>query len=108
MSKASGWHRKDKNTAAEQARNAKYASPEHKAARALYRQLRAQGAVLTCWRCKQPIPPAKGACHVGHNDAGTHIEGPECAPCNREAAARKGARVTNAKRRLGKFNRPSR
>lgn len=96
MSKPSGWHRKNLNTPAERAREARYASPEHKAARALYRTLQAQGVTLTCWRCHKPIPPIKGACHVGHNDTGTHINGPECAPCNKSAGGRKGALIKNA------------
>lgn len=107
MSKPNGWHRKNKNTAAEAARNAKYASPEHKAARRQIRALLEQGVTLACWRCGERITP--GAWHVGHDDVQVNLtRGAECRPCNLKAAASKGAKVANAKRRLGKFNRPSR
>jgi hypothetical protein len=107
----SNWGNKNLNTAAERARAERYKSPEHKAARKLYRTLQAQGVVLTCWRCRKPIPPIKGACHVGHDDAGLRIMGPEHAKCNRSAANSKGARVKNAMVKASKaapFVRPKR
>lgn len=105
--KANGWHRKNLNTPAEQARNAKYRSPEHKAARAHYRSLLERGVILGCWRCGKRINPDHW--HLGHDDAQVNlIRGPECPGCNLKAGASKGAKVANAKRRLGKFNRPTR
>ena len=113
---SSGWHRKNPNTAAEQARRAKYRgsqSREHRAARKHWTAVLAQGAVLACWRCG-------GAIHqgtrwvVGHDDIQvTLIRGPEHHACNSRAANSKGARVANAKRKaqrqpLKPFTRPQR
>jgi hypothetical protein len=46
-----------------------------------------------CWRCGKPIPPGS-EWHLGHDDAGERIVGPEHAYCNLEAAANR----TNALR----------
>lgn len=95
---ASGWHRKNTNTAAVKARKAKYDSPEHRAARKHYRSLLDRGVILACWRCGKRIVP--GRWHVGHDDIQTSlIRGPECASCNLSAAGRKGALIGNAKRK---------
>lgn len=102
----SGWHRVNRNTAAVKARRAKYNSPEHKAARAHLKILVASGRAY-CWRCGKQLVP--GNWHVGHNDPGTRIMGGECArECNLRAAARKGARIANAKRKAAAFIRPTR
>lgn len=92
----SGWHRKNKNTDAERARRARYSSPEHQAARRAFTLLVERGQA-SCWRCGRTLYPK--AWHVGHNDAGTQIMGPECIPCNRGHSTRKGALVANAKRK---------
>lgn len=92
----SGWHRK-RTTPAELARRAKYNSPAHKQARARFTKLVAAG-LARCWRCGVALRP--GAWHVGHDDHQIDlIRGPECVPCNRRAAASKGAKVANAKRK---------
>lgn len=91
-----GWHRKA-NTAAEQARRAQYASREHRdAVKAVKAQVAAGNA--HCWRCGRYLPPGSKV-HAGHDDHDrTVYRGPECAPCNLKAAARKGNRISNAKR----------
>jgi hypothetical protein len=97
VSKPSGWHRKRKNTAAERARNAEYASPEYRALRrAVAAEVQAGRGV--CWRpnCRRPLPPGS-KWHLGHDDNDRSIiRGAECVPCNLSAAGRKGARVRNA------------
>jgi hypothetical protein len=92
---ASGWHRKTKNTPAEIARRKRYNSPEHRTARAHYSTLVTAGHGY-CWRCNRQLYP--GAWHVGHDDSGTRILGPECIPCNTKTAASRGARTVNARR----------
>lgn len=94
---ASGWHRRPR-TAAEQARRAQYASPEHRAAVAQVKQLVASGRAH-CWRCGRHLPPGSTA-HAGHDDHNRTIyRGPECPPCNLKSAARKGNRISNAARK---------
>jgi hypothetical protein len=101
---SSGWHRKNLNTDAERARRAKYQSAEHKAARKHYKTLVERGVILRCWRCGARIVP--GNWHVGHDDVNVNlIRGPECATCNKKAAASKGAKVTNAQRKMRGFTR---
>lgn len=90
---ANGWHRKTAGTPAELARRRRYDSAEHKAARKAGAALVAAGRAR-CWRCGVRLAP--GGWQVGHNDAGTVIMGPECLPCQRGHAARKGAKVANA------------
>lgn len=103
----SGWHRKRKDTPAERARDARYRTPEYRAAaKALKAQVDAGNGF--CWRCGRWLDPnarlhagsrVLRAWHVGHDDTGTVIRGAECAlRCNLSAAARKGARTVNAKR----------
>jgi hypothetical protein len=85
-------------TEAERERRRVYASPEHRAEQARVKRLRDAGQAW-CWRCGKHIPPGAEV-HAGHDDNDrTRYRGPECPPCNRGAAASKGARVTNAKRR---------
>lgn len=106
MAKASGWHRVRTDTAAYRARRAKYNSAEHKAARKHYAAWIAAGNGR-CWRCLLPIPLGS-EWHVGHSDDGRTIMGAEHASCNKGAAASKGARVANAKRKAREFVRPVR
>lgn len=90
------WRHKRTDTPAELARRARYNSPEHRAARKRYTVLVASGQGR-CWRCGSQLYP--GQWQVGHDDAGLVIRGPECTTCNRRAAARKGARVANTRRK---------
>lgn len=107
MAKPSGWHRKNPNNPASIARKRKYDSAEHRAARAHYRKLVEYG-LATCWRCTLPIT-AGTRWHVGHDDNNINlIRGPEHARCNLHAAARKGARISNARRKAKAFVRPTR
>lgn len=101
------WRHKNPHTPAEAARRAKYNSPEHRAARAHYTPLVAAG-IAHCWRpdCRARLVP--GRWHVGHNDPGDQIMGPECDTCNRTHAARKGNRIAKAKRAAQTFVRPTR
>jgi hypothetical protein len=93
---ANGWHRK-RTTPAEVARRKKYRSAEHRQARARYTVLVAAGQAH-CWRCGRTLAPHMPWV-VGHDDHQVElIRGPECEPCNRTAANRKGARIANAKR----------
>jgi hypothetical protein len=97
MGKPSGWDRKRRNTAAERARNAEYASPEYRATRRAVKAEVEAGRGF-CWRptCRRWIPPGS-KWHLGHDDHDRSIiRGAECARCNLSAAARKGARVRNA------------
>lgn len=103
MTKASGWHRKRSRTPGELA--GRYNTAEHRAARTQFRLLVSYG-IATCWRCGKQLVP--GQWHVGHDDPGLRIMGPECASCNRKAAASKGAKIANARRKAAKFVRPVR
>lgn len=101
---AAGWHRKRKNTPAELARDARYRTPEYRAAARALAQL-VETSEGFCWRCGGWIDPSmkdragKRAWHVGHDDTGTQILGPEHNSCNLTAAASKGARTRNAAQR---------
>ena len=99
----SGWHRK-RNDAAARARQAEYRSPHYKAARqAVAAQVEAGAA--HCWRCNARLIP--GRWHLGHDDNDRSIiRGGECAACNLKAAASKGARVANAKRKTQRQRTP--
>jgi hypothetical protein len=93
VSKPSGWHRKRKNTAAERARAAQYASPEHRAVRRAMAADVAAGRAVCC-RCWRPILPGT-SWHADHNKARTGYLGPAHASCNLSAAAVEGARRRN-------------
>ncbi len=96
MTKASGWHRKRRDTAAERARNAIYASPEHRAHQRQVRQLVEAGRA-SCWRCGRFLPPGSPV-HAGHDDVDRSVyRGPECPSCNVRTAARRAAVVRNAR-----------
>ena len=96
MSK-SGWHRKVYDAKA-QARQAEYRSPRYKAAR-LTVQHQVEAGAARCWRCGKPIPPGT-PWHLGHSDTDRSVlMGAEHEACNLKAAASKGARVANAKRK---------
>ncbi len=85
-------------TPAAQARRRQYDSPEHRAARAKIKSQIAAGTAY-CWRCGSWLPPGTQA-HVGHDDHDrTIVRGAECESCNLSAAASKGARVANARRK---------
>lgn len=46
------------------------------------------GEHITCWRCDKPITGT--AWHLGHDDTDRTItRGPECVPCNLQAAGHK-------------------
>jgi len=93
---ASGWHRKV-NDAAAQARAAEYRTPEYRAARAVVKR-QVEACTAHCWRCGRQLVP--GHWHLGHSDTDrTRIMGGECATCNLRAAASKGARIANARRK---------
>lgn len=97
---ANGWHRK-RDTPAVRAREAQYATPEHKAQRRAVQALRDAGHAH-CWRCGKHIPPG-ATVHAGHDDHDrTVYRGPECPPCNLKAAASKGARIRNARAKARK------
>lgn len=95
----SGWHRANRNSPAAKARQREYNSPEYKAARAAAkRQVDAGNGY--CWRptCRRWLPPGKPF-HLGHDDHNRAIiRGPECPPCNLNAAARKGNAAANRRR----------
>lgn len=100
------WSTKNPNTPHQRAARAKYRSAEHRAARKQLALLVAAGRA-TCWRCGRVITPGTPF-HVGHSDDGTRIMGAEHAGENLRAAARKGARIVNAKRKATRFVRPVR
>lgn len=91
------WASKRRPTAADRQRARDYNSAEHKAHRKAGQRLVDSGQAH-CWRCGNYLPPGK-PWHVGHDDNDRRItRGPECVPCNLTAAARKGARIANARR----------
>lgn len=95
---ASGWHRK-KQDAAARARQAEYRSPAYKQARQAVKS-QVEAGTAHCWRptCQRPLIP--GHWHLGHDDHDRSIiRGGECSSCNVKAAASKGARVANARRK---------
>lgn len=97
MPRPSGWHRKPRN-AASAARARQYASPEHRARRKTIQAQLDAGLPVHCWRCGRQI---HRTFHLGHDDHNRDVyRGAECPPCNVKAAARKGARITNARRRV--------
>ncbi len=98
-------------SAADAARKRKYNTQAHRRARRDMAALVAAG-YAHCWRCGQPIHPTD-EWHVGHDDDGAQIMGPEHArTCNLKAAARKGALIANAGRKAKRleatFVRPTR
>lgn len=99
------WRHKRTDTPAELARKARYNSPEHRAARKRFTVL-VDAGLGVCWRCGERLYP--GQWQVGHSDDGTQIMGPESTACNRRAAAVKGARVANRRRRAVAFMRAER
>lgn len=100
---ASGWHRK-RNDAAAKVRAAEYRSPRYKAARAAVK-CQVETGIAHCWRCGKQLVP--GYWHLGHDDNDrTIIRGGECQPCNLKAAAHKGARVANARRKARRLRTP--
>ena len=51
--------------------------------------------------CGKPLGPNTTEWHLPHNTAGTaYLPGMWCGPCNRSEAASRGARKTNAQRKL--------
>lgn len=102
MAKASGWHRKRSRTPGELA--GRYRSPEHRAAQRQVKLLVAAGLAV-CWRCGTR---SAAEWHAGHDDEGLRYMGPECRTCNVKAAASKGARIANARRKARGFVRPVR
>lgn len=95
---ANGWHRRNPNSAAAQARAKEYDSAHFRAAR-LQAKTQVDAGGARCWRCHLPIPPGSNW-HLGHHDADRSVlMGPEHARCNLKAAASKGARMANAKRK---------
>lgn len=85
------------DTPAERARTAQYNSAEHKLQVATVKALVASGRAF-CWRCGRHLPPGSKA-HAGHHDTDrSRYMGAECPSCNLKTAARKGARVANARR----------
>ena len=94
---SNGWHRRPR-TEAEKQRRKQYSSAEHQAAvKAVKAQVAAGNA--HCWRCGRYLPPGSPV-HAGHDDHDrTVYRGPECPPCNRNTAASRGARISNAKRK---------
>lgn len=94
---APGWHRKVYDQAA-RARAAEYRTPRYKATRQAVKA-QVDAGLARCWRCTEPIPPGS-AWHLGHDDLDRSIiRGAEHPDCNLKAAASKGARVANARRR---------
>jgi hypothetical protein len=72
---------------------------QHQKIRQQWAPLVAAGQV-NCARCGRPIPPGT-AWDLGHDDHDrSRYTGPEHMTCNRTAGARKGARITNARRRF--------
>lgn len=97
MASTSGWHRRSPSAELRKARDRKYNSPEHRGARKHWAPIVAAGQAR-CWRCGHPIAPGSNW-DIGHNDVGTQIMGPEHRSCNARAAASKGARIANSKRK---------
>lgn len=61
----------------------------------MYAARQAHGEVLTCGRCGQPIAPDEPF-DLGHSDDRSTWNGPEHrSRCNRAAAGRFGAAITN-------------
>jgi len=93
---ANGWHRKVDDAAA-RARAVEYRSPEYRAARAVVKR-QVEAGTAQCWRCGRQL--VSGHWHLGHHDMDrTRLMGGECATCNLRAAASKGARIANARRK---------
>lgn len=96
------WHTASRTSPATQARRAKYNSPEHRAARKHYAAWIATGHGR-CWRCGGRIE-AGSDWQLGHDDLATSvIRGAEHRACNLRAAARKGNRIANARRKAATF-----
>ena len=69
---------------------------QHRALRRAWQTRIDAGEIVHCARCGTRINPH--AWDLGHTDDRTHYRGPECAPCNRSAGGRNGARVSNVSR----------
>ncbi|WP_270353441.1 hypothetical protein [Microbacterium testaceum] len=84
----------------------KHSDPEYLAnarlVRAQVRQAWRFGTEVRCWRKGCPIEPGQPF-DVGHLDPdgghGRDNLAPECRPCNRSDGGRRGAAITNARRR---------
>lgn len=101
------WAHADKTSPTAKARKAKYDSAEHRAARKHYAAWIASGHGR-CWRCGGRIQPGSDW-HVGHDDLAVNvIRGAEHRACNHRAAAIKGNRIANARRKTARFIRPIR
>ena len=69
----------------------------HDRLRAHYQRRMDAGETFTCARCGQPVDPTDW--DLGHTDARTAWTGPEHrSECNRSAAGRKGAAISNRER----------
>jgi len=100
----SGWHRKV-DTAAGRAREAQYRSRDHRRRRA-EAKVEVEAGRACCWRCGRWLAPGS-LWHLGHDDVDRSVyRGPECVSCNVKAAARKGNRIANARRKAQRFYGP--
>lgn len=91
---ANGWHRRNNNSPASQARKKEYNSTAYKAAKRAG-QHQVDTGRAHCWRCGNPIPPGS-LWHLGHDDHDRSIiRGPEHPHCNLTAAAKAGNRKSN-------------
>ena len=69
----------------------------HRRLRATYQRRMDAGEIIPCARCGQPVDPTDW--DLGHTDARTAWTGPEHrSECNRSAAGRKGAAISNRER----------
>ena len=80
-------HRRAKNRARGSSTQRGYGT-QHQKLRAHWQRRLDNGEPIQCWRCGQPINP--DAWDLGHTDSRTGYAGPECRPCNRATAPRKG------------------
>lgn len=88
-----------KLTAAGQARAREYRSKAHKDERA--RRVSLATPLTPCTYCGQPLGPNRSLWHLPHRpDRQGYEPGLSCAPCNRREAARRGALIANARRKV--------
>ena len=80
-------HRRTKNRARGRSTQRGYGT-QHQQLRAHWQRRLNNGEPIQCWRCGQPINT--DAWDLGHTDSRTGYAGPECRPCNRATAPRKG------------------